>query len=213
MHGGDHMKEKMKQRQKQKRRSVVFCDCGGEMRPTILKKFDFTLWSGLPSTLEEVSGLRCTKCNRETLPGSVINLTLRLMAIAMLRMPHRLPAECAKFLRRILEVTQQELADRMGVARETVAQWERGASEISPQHDFILRALFMSQEAHQQRKTVMKNLDILESFVSVRAEPPPKSDDFYPFLIAKRDYPKKNPTLSKKNPVSPAKKGPSSYAA
>jgi DNA-binding transcriptional regulator YiaG len=204
MHGGDRMKEKVKK--KQKRKGVVVCECGGGMRPTILKKFDFTPWSGVSSTLEEAPGLRCTKCDRETIPGWVINLTLRFMSVDMLRMPHRLPAECAKFLRRVLEVTQQELADRMGVARETVAQWERGACEISPQHDFILRALFMSQEAHQRNATVMKNLDILESFVSVRAEPPPRRDDFYPFVISKRDYPKKNP-------VSATKKALSSYAA
>lgn len=184
-----HRDDRMKKKPTPKTRTVR-CQCGGILRPVFLKQFDFTNWAGIPSRLEEVPALRCDTCEGETIPGAVINLTLHFMCMDMLRMPHRLPGECTKFLRRVLEVTQQELADRMGVVRETVAQWERGAAEISPQHDFILRTLFLSKEANERRALMVKNLDILEEMVSVRAEPPPRNLDFFPLVMAKKAYPK-----------------------
>lgn len=165
------MKEKMKPR---KHAMVVRCECGGTLRSVTLKDFDFTNWSGVPSRLEAVPGYRCSACGGETLPGAVINTILCMMSLAAIRLPHRLPAELARFVRRILQITQQELADRMGIARETVAQWECGEKEISPQHDLILRTLLLEKQFGEHLMPWALLTDTMSSLGAVKAAPPPR---------------------------------------
>ncbi len=64
----------------------------------------------------------------------------RAVAAMMLEIPERLPKDCCRFLRIYLECTQKELAERMGVTRKTVNEWET-KGRISPQNDLILRAM------------------------------------------------------------------------
>ena len=177
------MKEKMKPR---KQATPMRCECGGTLRPVTLKNFDFTNWAGIPSQLEAVPGFRCSSCRRETLPGTVINSILRVMGLAAIRLPHRLPAELARFVRRILQITQQELADRMGIARETVAQWECGEKEISPQHDLILRTILLERQFGEHVMPLRLLLDTMGNLGAVKAAPPPRKRP--PLRVSASDY-------------------------
>jgi DNA-binding transcriptional regulator YiaG len=165
------VKEKMKPK---KRTTATRCECGGTLRSVTLKDFDFTNWAGIRSRLEAVPGYRCTSCRGETLPGTVINTALRVMGLSAIRLRHRLPAELARFVRRILQITQQELADRMGIARETVAQWERGENEISPQHDLILRTILLEKQFGEHVMPWALLTNTMSSLSAVKAAPPPK---------------------------------------
>lgn len=160
------------------------------MKRVILPKFDFTVWSGVPSELVDVPGYRCSLCARETIPGGVINTSLRALSLEMIRLPHRLSAESAKYLRRTLEITQQELSDRMGLARETVAQWECGEREISPQQDMILRAIvvnrFLGKEGELPHEFTAMHIEALDALASVRSEPPRKPEAV---VIRQSEYP------------------------
>lgn len=117
------------------------CECGGTFKRVTLTNFDFSRYSGLPSFLDGVPGWKCGSCKREMLLGQAINISLFFIAMLIVRSPGRLTPGFARYLRRSMQITQQELADRMGVARETVASWESNLKEISPQHDLILRVL------------------------------------------------------------------------
>lgn len=153
------------------------CICGGVIRRVTLKEFDFTPLAGVPALLENVPGLRCDRCKGETLMGDVISEALRSIAYVMIESPDRATADEARYLRRTLQNTQQELADRMGIARETVAQWERGASEISPQHDLILKTITLREvfgDPVLTKPHVQQLLEALASLSSVKASPPPK---------------------------------------
>src|SRR5262249_41220118 len=108
------------------------CECGGTFRPVTLSGFDFSRYAGLPSFLDGAPGWRCDACQRELLHGHVINVSLFLIAMEIVRFPRRLTPGFARYLRRSMQITQQELADRMGIARETVANWESNLKEISP---------------------------------------------------------------------------------
>ena len=165
------MKEKTKSR---KHARAVRCECGGTLRAVTLTDFDFTNWAGVPSRLEEVPGYRCNSCDGETLPGIVINTILRMIGLVAIRLPHRLPAELARFVRRILQITQQELADRMGIARETVAQWECGEKEISPQHDLILKTILLERQFGEHVMPWAMLTDTMSNLGSVKAAPPPR---------------------------------------
>lgn len=116
----------------------IKCECGGELRPALLRDYDFSAETGLPVTLNKVAGLRCSKCGGKTLHGRAIEAALHLVALEIAR-GGRLDADRARFLRRYLGLTQREPSQRMGIVRETVASWECGQTDISPQHDHILR--------------------------------------------------------------------------
>lgn len=159
---------------------LLRCECGGTLRREVLKEFDFTPVAGISSTLRNVRGLRCDHCHLPTLDGTVINATLRTMEIEVAKQSERLTSEHAGFLRQRMRLTQQSLADRMGIARETVADWERGASVISAQHDLMLRALAV---VHLVETGVLPKGAMLEAIRSARVAPPRKTSA--PILIDK----------------------------
>ena len=49
-----------------------------------------------------------------------------------------------KELRKQAGLTQQELADQLGVIRKTISNWERGTNRISPEHTENLARFFSS---------------------------------------------------------------------
>jgi len=54
-----------------------------------------------------------------------------------------------KFLRHHMNLTQSELASQMRVTDQTVARWEKGATELSGPADMMLRVLFLGSEIAQ----------------------------------------------------------------
>jgi len=116
------------------------CECGGSLRSQIIKAFDFSAYCGFPLTITSVPGFVCSSCHGETIEGGTVNMVLNNLVLRITASKVRVSGAEAKFLRRALAITQSELADRMGIVRETVAKWECGEQPISAQHDFILRA-------------------------------------------------------------------------
>jgi transcriptional regulator with XRE-family HTH domain len=171
-------KKKVKKATKPRASTGPKCECSGTFKPVTLRSFDFSRYSGLPSSLDGAPGWRCDSCQREVLHGQVINASLFLMAMHIVGVPHRLTAGFARYLRRSMQITQQELADRMGIARETVASWESSLKEISPQHDLILRVLMSNyargSEALPTEVVVDIANDVMATLSSVRSEPAPR---------------------------------------
>lgn len=162
------------------------CQCGGTFRPVQLSEFDFTGYAGIPSTLVNLPGFVCRRCGEKTIPGILIKPSLAQMALEIANLRERLDADKARYLRKQLGLTQQELADRMGIARETVAAWETN-KEISPQHDYILRALTVVAIA--QRNSFKLSLGVgrrmanLSSALESVNLNPPTSGPVHPIVV------------------------------
>jgi DNA-binding transcriptional regulator YiaG len=113
------------------------------LRAALSGTFDFSPFAGVSVTLGgglALPILRCERCGLETAEGSTVEMVLHSLALKIITsIPTVLDPVSARYLRRFLGATQQGLADLMRVSRETVADWERGAQPISPNHDFILR--------------------------------------------------------------------------
>ncbi|HEX3477332.1 MAG TPA: helix-turn-helix domain-containing protein [Kofleriaceae bacterium] len=192
------MKEKKKKKVAKPRASGgPKCECGGTFKPVTLRSFDFSRYAGLPSFLDGAPGWRCDACQREMLHGQVINASLFFIAMTIVGLPHRLTAEFARYLRRSMQITQQELADRMGIARETVASWESGLKEISPQHDLILRVLVSNHARGSEALPTKVAVDIANEVVatlsSVRSEPAPRKPP--DLRVTESDFKKLPPAL------------------
>lgn len=161
------------------------CECGGRLRPAILRNYDFSAYAGMPVRLEAVPGLRCAKCGGETLEGGAINLLLKIIVVEIAKKTERLTPDEAKFLRRVLMGTQQELATRMGLARETVAKWECGEQTISPQNDLILRIFLLAPLLREGVPVVPVELvrELVSQLNNVRVAPP--EPQRFPVVVAK----------------------------
>ena len=129
------------------------CDCGGTLKPRMLVHFDLTTYLGIAVIADEVKGLRCNRCGWETIQGKTVNSAMHAAAAHIVRSEERLPDTFARYLRKYLALTQQDLAKRMGITRKTVNQWETGGA-ISPQHDLILRTLAYARLAVIDRPQV-----------------------------------------------------------
>jgi DNA-binding transcriptional regulator YiaG len=135
------------------------CDCGGTLRPARLKNVDLKIYFGVQAVALQADGLVCDQCGWSVLPAPTITALEHQLAARVLEMPERLPPVLLCFLRVYLNLTQKELAGRMGITRKTVNQWEtRGA--ISPQHDLILRMLAYTklEQAYRPQLAVLDHV-------------------------------------------------------
>src|ERR1700689_229879 len=66
----------------------------------------------------------CSACGAVLVPGDVLELASLLVAGSMLPQAELEPIE-VKFLRKLLEYTQAELAEHLGVDRATANRWEQ----------------------------------------------------------------------------------------
>jgi transcriptional regulator with XRE-family HTH domain len=159
---------------------MMRCDCGGHVRPATLSDFDFSPFAGIPVRLRSAPGLRCDACGQATLEGPVIGQALDALAWMIVQERTLLAPPLSRYLRKYLRLSQHDLAARMGLVRETVAKWECGAAQISPQNDLILRALVV---AHLAGKTERPAEHTERALDGVRTAPAPQVTAPPPFII------------------------------
>ena len=151
--------------------TAITCDCGGTLRPSLLHDFELTVYVGLPVRAKEIQGLRCDKCGWETIRGPAIGAATRQVAVLVLGLPERLSPAQAKFLRGLMGHTQKELAERMGITRKTVAEWEGKKGHISPQNDLILRILAYAKLLASESPSVVAP-ELLQALTHIRTAAP-----------------------------------------
>jgi len=118
-------------------------------------------------TLVNVAISRCSHCGEEEVAIPRIAQLHRLIANALIRKKARLNGPEVRFLRKFLDWTSAQLAERFGVAAETVSRWEHGKEPIGPTADRLLRLCVA-----RHTNAVDYPLELM-SAVSRRSEKPP----------------------------------------
>ena len=98
---------------------------------------------GLPVVLmNAVEIKRCPNCG-EILSVKIPDLQNLIAAMGVMRVgnPLKLAAMDIKFLRKALNITARELADRLEVSPETISRWENGKDVIGPANEKLLRLI------------------------------------------------------------------------
>lgn len=74
----------------------------------------------------------CTQCGEFTVPASTLaKVELRAAVVAFTDAP-AVTGAMLRFARKALELTQTELAQRLGAASESVSRWERDERAMEP---------------------------------------------------------------------------------
>lgn len=85
----------------------------------------------------------CQKCGKQLFTAKIDDqITYKLRADIGLLMPDEMKSK-----RQRLDLNQEELAEQLGVAKETISRWETGAMIQSRAMDNFLRLFFASAEA------------------------------------------------------------------
>ena len=156
------------------------CDCGGALEDTTVAELDFSNYAGTPSVLRNAPVMRCPQCGTMALYGEVINKALSMLVRLVLKSPYKLADTHAKFLRKSMRMTQQQLADKLGVNRVTVADWERGETPLSKEHDMMLRSVVAAHLIKGPRSPRLQ-YDLSQALDHARTEAAPQQ--LPPFVI------------------------------
>lgn len=123
------------------------CDeCGGPLTTErkAVRRYDI---GGLPHVeLHGVEVRRCPKCGKEDVAIPRIGQLHRVLADHFVKQQRMLAPIEIRFLRKHVGLSAADLADIMGVARETVSRWETGAQQMGAVADRLLRLIVVNHE-------------------------------------------------------------------
>jgi DNA-binding XRE family transcriptional regulator len=95
---------------------------------------------GLPEvTVKNLLAPSCRACGAVLVPGDVLELLSLAIAGSMLGQAELEPIE-VRFLRKVLEYTQAELAEHLGVDRATANRWEQDGGRLTGANSYALRS-------------------------------------------------------------------------
>lgn len=139
-------------------------NCGSRLITKVVEKYEDKLL-GIPRVFlyNTVSQEVCPKC--QTVQSvNIPNLQGLITAVAVYRVgrPFKLNGREIRFLRKALEITAKELADKLFVRPETVSRWETNSEPIGPQSEKIFRLIVGERLADKAPLIKFVRKDILE---------------------------------------------------
>lgn len=99
------------------------CSNGNLIEKDSVPQQDVTRALGVPVLVFGAPALQCEACGAILTPGHVLEGVMPALAAAMAQVSNLGPRE-ARFLRKTLDLTQTELAEKLNISRATVARWE-----------------------------------------------------------------------------------------
>ena len=128
------------------------CECGSNLRPAFVNEYDATVELGIPAKLVgQVPGLSCDQCGVFVVSMTALQGASESAVEIVLQLDRCLTGKEARFLRKaVLAVSQEGLADKLGMSRPTVARWETSTSLNSSQ-DFDLRGIVVGHIIKKSR--------------------------------------------------------------
>jgi transcriptional regulator with XRE-family HTH domain len=77
---------------------------------------------------------------------------MHLAAVAILQKPYRLQGEELRFLRKHVDLGQEEFAKLLRVDKTTLSKWENNEDPIGVQSDLLARAMVISRDKRLEKR-------------------------------------------------------------
>lgn len=129
--------------------------------------------SGLKNVLLiNVPIYRCPSCKETDVEIPRIEELHRLIGSLIVLSPEGLKGEEARYLRKQMGYTAEELAEHLGVSRLTVTRWETGKATLRPEYDKHLRRVYLTNQGEALNKlpAVNRMLTILVDRLPIRRQ-------------------------------------------
>lgn len=126
-------------------------NCGADAR-VVRGDYEFKE-SGLPGlVLLDIELIKCGKCCNVDPVLSRVDDLMHVAAVAILEKPYRLQGEELRFLRKHIDVNQEEFARLLHVDKTTLSKWENNEDPIGVQSDLLARAMVISRDQRLQKR-------------------------------------------------------------
>ena len=77
---------------------------------------------------------------------------MHIAAVAILQKPYRLQGEELRFLRKHIDLSQEEFAKLLHVDKTTLSKWENNEDPIGVQSDLLARAIVISRDKRLEKR-------------------------------------------------------------
>ena len=141
--------------------------CGGLMEKSVRAEHTEDLGGVVVKILNAVQVLRCAKCKTEMTAIPDMDGLGSATAISRALNPVRLSGREVKFLRRVLDMTQEEFAKAMDLAAESVSRWETDARGVGGACEKLVRhntcaLLYKDAKGRPYDPAVITNMSLVE---------------------------------------------------
>lgn len=116
------------------------CTECGRNAPVVKTDYDYNS-IGLPVTLENVEVIQCAACGNDEPMLRKMPQISGLVALAVIRKPHRLTGSEVCYLRKWLGMKPAELGALLKIDTATITKWENDTVEASEQADRLVRLI------------------------------------------------------------------------
>jgi len=164
--------------------------CGGHLASRIVPEFEHAA-IGLPGVVlkNAVEQFYCTACGTaDSVHFPNIDGLMAAIALARVKQNTKLAGPDIRFLRKALELNQQELAKLLAVRNETVSRWETGHQPIEPSTEKLLRTVVAIELSDRAPGIEVDFKQLVEATApAVRKDPRPAPLVLEPTKVVKRE--------------------------
>jgi YgiT-type zinc finger domain-containing protein len=126
-------------------------NCGADAR-IVRGDYEFKE-SGLRDlVLLDIELVKCGKCGNVDPILFQVDELMHIAAVAILQKPYRLQGEELRFLRKHIDLSQEEFAKLLHVDKTTLSKWENNEDPIGVQSDLLARAIVISRDKRLEKR-------------------------------------------------------------
>ena len=133
------------------KKAVRCSNCGSEAR-IVRGDYQFKETGLRGVILHDIELMKCGRCGNVDPVLFRVDELMHLLTVAILRKPYRLEGEELRFLRKHIELTQEEFAKLLHVDKTTLSKWENNEDPIGIQSDLLARTMVISRDKRLEKR-------------------------------------------------------------
>src|SRR5215469_7337362 len=133
------------------KKAVRCSNCGSEAR-IVRGDYQFKETGLRGVILHDIELIKCGRCGNVDPVLFRVDELMHLLTVAILRKPYRLEGEELRFLRKHIELTQEEFAKLLHVDKTTLSKWENNEDPREKQGVLLARAMVISRKKRREKQ-------------------------------------------------------------